>query len=167
MEDRMGYSIMVEFPNTEIRDRIYNFLSDNAKSFMKLTKSDIEYVRGPVTDPSYTRKKSQEKELLIGYDFTGSSDLQSRIAYLFCYWMIKRVPKSKFWYDGQELWSIPEECDEHGFHDLSRLEQKMSEKQPNTVKQFIYEPIIKEISQFNEPVHNELKRLTKLWSQMT
>lgn len=162
----MGYSIMVEFPNTKIRDQVYNFLLDNAKSFMELTKSDIEYVRGPVTDPAYAKDDAKEKELLIGYDFTGSSDIQSRIAYLFCYWMMKQNGPCKFWYDGQDEWQIPEDCDIHGFHDLAYLERKTSERQPDTIKNLIYNPIIKEITQFNEPVHNELKRLTKLWSQV-
>ena len=166
----MGYSIMVEFPNKDIRDKMLQFLLDNAKSFMDLSKSDLEYVRGPVEDPAYSRDKAEAKGLLIGYDFTGSNHLQSRIAYLFCYWMLKRIPKSKFWYDGDESWPIPEECDEHGFHTLARLEKLtynrlIKEKNINRLYKIVYGPLIKDMEQFDEPVHTELKRLTGLWNQ--
>jgi hypothetical protein len=154
----MGYSIMVEFKNVNTRDKMLQFLSNNLKSFNEMVKERLEYVRGPTDDPSYGKSGH-----LIGFDFSLSSDLQSRIANLICYWMIKQVPNSRFWYDGNETWAVPEDCDEHGFHSLARLEMIMAERSKGGLTTFYYKPLIKAIKHYDQDVHNELKRLTRLW----
>ena len=161
----MGYSIMVEFPDTETRDKMFEFLTNNLTLPYKLLGNDISYCRGPVIDPAYSNDRALARNLLIGFDFTLSGDIESRIAYLLCYWMMKRVMLCKFWYDGIDQWDIPEECDEYGFHSLSRLEEKQAQKHPPTVRYIVFDPLIKDISKYNDVVHNELKRLTELWNQ--
>jgi hypothetical protein len=155
---------MVEFPNIKIRDKMFDFLCDNLQPFNKLLAEDIEYVRGPVKDPSYYRRSAGDR--LIGFDFSLSGDMQSRIAQLVCYWMLKRVSGTKFWYDGDETWSIPEECDEYGFHSLARIEEGMLARNPSFTRKLFYKPMIRSYSRFNKPVYNELKRLTELWNKI-
>lgn len=161
----MGYSIMVEFPDIELRDKVLDFLINNAKSFNQLIPTDIEIVRGPVVDPAYPRDEARDR--LIGYDFSGSSQIHARLAYLFCYWIMKRLPQCKLWYDGDEEWEVPEECDDHGFHSIARIERLQKNSLPEITRKLIFEKLIKDLENFNEPVHEELKRLTELWEQTT
>jgi hypothetical protein len=154
----VGYSIMVEFQNIKIRDKMLKFLIANLKPFNEMVKEELEYVRGPTDDLSYGKSGH-----LIGFDFSLSGDLQSVVAYLICYWMIKRIPDSTFWYDGDETWPVPKECDEHGFHSLAQLEIKMMERAKKSLQMFFYKPLIKSIQKYDQDVHNELKRLTLLW----
>lgn len=160
----MGYSIMVEFPNTKIRDKVLAFLIDNMTPINELVGEEYLYTRGPVEDPAYGRDKA--KNLLIGFDFTLSGNIQSRIAYMICYWMIQKIPDSKFWYDGIDNWSIPEDCDEHGFRSLAAMEENIIKQDNSRMSKLVYTPLIQSFNTFNKPVHDELKRLSKIWEQI-
>ena len=67
---------------------------------------------------------------------------------------------------GMETWPIPEECDEHGFHSLARIEEKMFQRNIKKIwAQLMYKSLIKQYSKYNDNVHNDLKRLTALWEK--
>jgi hypothetical protein len=158
----MGYSIMVEFPSTELRDQMFKFLESNMTDLGTLT-NDLMYTRGPVTDPAYCLDSAKDR--LIGYDFSLSGDLQSRMAYLVCYWIIKRVPGTKFWYDGSEPWGIPKECDDDGFHTLARIEHLQLKSTKSKLLKKLTMPQIKYIERFDPIIKGELQRLTKLYNE--
>lgn len=162
----MGYSIMVEFPDAVSRNQMLSFLEQNLKRFDEWTGEEICIVRGPVPDPAYSDRTLMLKELLIGFDFTLSTDVQSRIAYRLCYWMIKRIPECKFWYDGEEQWDVPEYCDSHGFYPLAKLEhdQLKHTSQPEALRKLI-KPLFERFKILDHIVHQELIRLTNLWEK--
>ena len=159
----MGYSVMVEFPEVEVRDKVLAFLEKNLTPPHKLLGEDVAYVRGPVSDPSYDRDEAKDR--LIGFDFTTSAPPESRIAYMLCYWMARHVNGTSIWYDGLDKIEIPESCDEHGFEPLESLEHRQAALSKNPVYIKMMEIEAREIAALNEPVRAELVRLSELWRQ--
>lgn len=162
----MGYSIMVEFSDAGIKNIMLRFLEKNLTPINQIVNENTLYVRGPTDDVSYTRRSAQN---LIGFDFTLSGDVQSRIAYRICYWMIRRTPNAKFWYDGVESWPIPEACDVDGFEPMASMEINMLERSKragrNPIILFMHKKLIKQYSQFDKPVKAELIRLTRRYHE--
>lgn len=158
----MGYSVMAELPDAEIRDKMLDFLHNNLTPINELLQEEIPYLRGPVADPSYSNKEKEDK--LIGFDFTTSQPLQSRVAYLLCYWMAQRVPRTTVWYDGIDKLEIPAECDDDGFHPLERQELLEQKRAPQLTTYL--RPEIARIKTHNAQIKDELTRLTKLWKEV-
>jgi hypothetical protein len=133
------------------------FLDEHLTPLHELLKEDTLYVRGPVADPSYGRDAQHQ----IGFDFTTSSQWQSRVAYMVCYWVAKRVPGTNVWYDGHEKIDVPKDCNDDGFHSLAWLEDQTIKRNPQARAYF--EPQVKALRSLNPAVSGELARLTKLW----
>ena len=159
----MGYSIMTEFPTVATRDAVLEFLSEHLTPIHELVGEETPYVRGPVVDPSYDRDDAADR--LIGFDFSGSHAVQSRVAYLLCYWMAKRVPGSLVWYDGLDPVEPPAETDDDGFHPLERLERLQADrlgKFPSWMQEDM-----DRIAALGPPVKSALSRLTALMTRLS
>jgi hypothetical protein len=159
----MGYSVIAEFPSVETQDKMLSFLHNNLTPLTEILQEETLYVRGPVADPSYCADSHANR--VVGFDFTTSNPLQSRMAYLLCYWMARRIPGTIVWYDGEDKLEIPAECDDDGFHPLEKLELLQLNRSPQLGKYL--RPEIAEIKTRNPRVKNELNRLTNLWKELT
>lgn len=165
----MGYSITIQFPDAQSRDQMLKFLIANHVPLNTLVGEEYSMVRGPTDDPSY----DGDKKNLIGYDFSLSGDLQSRVAFLICYWVKRQNPTLTIWYDGTDPEFIPEDCDEHGFRPLASTEIYMYKRKRKPwdllgrAANTMGKEIIKEISQYDHTVHSYLKELTKQWNMNT
>lgn len=155
----MGYSIVVSLPDTKTRDRVLAFLEKNMTPIHELIGEGSQYVRGPTDDPSYGNDDLADRT--IGFDFSTSMNWQSRVAYRLCYWIVRQVPGSLFWYDGYDQQEIPEECDEHGFVRMDDIEQLQLARTPAMLK-FLDEEIA-ELQKLSPLVEQELTRLSTLW----
>lgn len=156
----MGYSVTVVFRSQKQHAKTLAFLNEHLAPINKLLGEATQYVRGPVADPSYGRGAKYQ----IGFDFSTSSQPQSRVAYMICYWIAKRVPSTNVWYDGNEKLDIPEECNDDGFHSMARQEEKQVERHPTLRAPFASE--IKALKSFDPSVSGELARLTNLWEDV-
>lgn len=154
----MGYSIMAKFKSEKKRNEILSFLEKELTPINKLVNDEILWVRGPTDDPAYGKNG-----YLIGFDFHLSDDLQSKIAYLICYWIKKQIPNCCLYYDGIKKIEIPEQCDKYGFHSLARLEYLRLEYAKSIFVKKIIKKEIKDLEKHNITIRNELKRLTNLW----
>lgn len=163
----MGYSVMVEFSDEAIRARMLSFLERHLTPISTMLGDEHAYVRGPVADPSYGKDDATDR--LIGFDFTTSFPVESRVAYLLCYWMARRVPGSTIWYDGHERREIPADCDEHGFEPLEWMEKRSLEihmRRDQTSPDYVayLNAEMEQISAYNAVVRGELERLTTLFA---
>lgn len=160
----MGYSLIVKFPDKDIRDKMLDFLEKNMTPPFKLVEEEIENIRGPVIDPAYSGRL--DGDLILGFDFHLLGDMQARVVQLLCYWMVTRVPKATIWYDGdEERWGIPPNCDKNGFRTLFYHEEEMIKlfKLPRFLKRGMVKLSVN--SSMNERVKEELERLSMEWEK--
>ena len=149
---------MVWFPSAKKRDAVLDFLTKYAAPINEIADEPLLQVRGPTSDPAYSTRSGKN---LIGYDFTLSSDLQSRIAHLHCYWMLTHFPTCRMWYDGIERMNLPVTCDKTGYRSLAWLEE-MQMMRSSWLRKHMYIQLKKPFDARNPAIKAELKRLTGL-----
>ncbi len=157
----MGYSVIVVFPDPDTRDKVLAFLEANLTPLHEILCEDTAYTRGPVSDPSY-RKKGRE-DFTLGFDFSMSSDPESRLAYMVCYWAVRQIPDAEAWYDGLDKLKIPDNVNEDGFLPLEDYERRLLSRCGNPESRALYYDDIERLSALNPRVAAELSRLTRLW----
>ena len=144
----MGYSIYVDSKSEELQERMYEFLSENMKSYIKeLFDSNNASVRLADGDLSYTVSEHKHP---VGFDYGPIFGMEKFYITEIVKWASGKVGDGKtYWYDGVEKIKI-----KPASADLLKLLKSECKGYGKDKK--LYEESI-------EFVETEIKRLDELW----
>lgn len=167
----MSYSVMTAFKDTEIRDKVFDFLKQNFRDIdVVLGDSEQELTYGPCKneDISY---KGETKKPLIGFNYASGAEFYKEYEFQLCYWMAKMAGKKILLkevnrkneyiiYDGCEKWFLLKEGEELKNKDYVATDDIGFHKLHRRIYSYLSES---EIVSVETKIYNELQRLTNLW----